>query len=781
MKLDRRTFIELLVGFSAGAGAGILATPVNWKLMDDMAIWTQTWPWVPVPERGKVTHVDSVCNLCPGGCGITVRKVGGRATKIEGREGYPVNDGGICLLGAAGLQLLYGPWREPALMRLSGRRVPAPMKRAGKRGAGEWEEISWEAAMGEVVGKLADLRGKGEAHTVACMLGSERGTVPQLFDRFLIAYGSPNFTRSTSSEDTYELAAGLMEGSAFPRAYDLEGANFILSFGCGLIEGWGSPVHSIRAHSLWRSGNGNQKATVVQVEPRLSNTAAKADTWVPINPGTEGALALGLAHVIIKDGLYDRNFIEKHAFGFEDCEVAGRNCMGFKRLVMHKYSPEAVSRITGIAASKVEDLGRAFAKADRPLALWGRGKGTAPGSLHECMAVHALNALVGNINQPGGVTTRRPLAAKPWPAIPQDPVAQAGSRMPRIDGAGTDGYPLTRYLPDRLPGIINHENGGAIKALLVHEADPYYTMLDSTAVAEAFARIPFIVSFSSYMDETTSHADLILPNHHYLERWEDVPTPVGLNNPILSVRRPVVSPQFDTRHVGDVIMAIGQGLGGTVGEAFPWENYEALLQETMGSKQWGTLEETGFVEWEFEPPPWNKAFHTASRKFEFYVTAFDQAGMKMSRDLDYLPHYEPVEPEGDSDTYPLTLIPVELMRLASGPIGNPPFCTKTLEENELTGNDLFIEVNPKTAAENGLSEGQKAMLETPKGKAKVLVHLFEGIMPGVVGLPKGLGHTGNDDYLAGKGVSANSLMGVVEDPVSGMPAAWGIRAKLTRV
>ncbi|MDY6990002.1 MAG: molybdopterin-dependent oxidoreductase, partial [Thermodesulfobacteriota bacterium] len=216
MKLGRRTFIELAVGFAAGAGAGFMATPVNWKVMDDMAIWTQNWPWVPVPDRGPVAQADTICRLCPGGCGITVRKVEDRATKIEGRAGYPVNDGGICILGTAGLQLLYGPWR-----------VPAPMKRIGKRGAGKWEKISWEAAIGEVVGKLADLRTNGEAHKVACVLGSDQGTVAQLFDRFLSSYGSPNFIRTTSCDDTYELATGLMEGVAASRAYDLERANFI--------------------------------------------------------------------------------------------------------------------------------------------------------------------------------------------------------------------------------------------------------------------------------------------------------------------------------------------------------------------------------------------------------------------------------------------------------------------------------------------------------------------------------------------------------------------------
>ena len=187
----------------------------------------------------------------------------------------------------------------------------------GKRGSGKFERITWDEAIHEVVQKLGDLRQKGQSHTVACIAGSDRGTVPQLFARFLAAYGSPNFMRTASAEDTYELALGLMQGATASVGYDLERANFILSFGSGLIEGWGSPVRAIKAHSIWRSGNSRKRATVVQIEPRLSNTAAKADKWYPIEPGTEAALALGLAHVIVKESRYDSTFTENHAFDRE--------------------------------------------------------------------------------------------------------------------------------------------------------------------------------------------------------------------------------------------------------------------------------------------------------------------------------------------------------------------------------------------------------------------------------------------------------------------------------
>jgi anaerobic selenocysteine-containing dehydrogenase len=207
-------------------------------------------------------------------------------------------------------------------------------------------------------------------------------------------------------------------------------------------------------------------------------------------------------------------------------------------------------------------------------------------------------------------------------------------------------------------------------------------------------------------------------------------------------------------HAGDTIMAIAKELGGSVADAFPWEDYETLLQETMGD-HWDALTEEGFIA---------PSAGGGAGSFAFYGEA-----------------QEPVEAEGDGATYPLTLIPVELMRLPNADVGSPPFCTKTLEIIELKGNDVFVEVNPKTAGDYGLAEGRLARLETPKGEANVLVHLSEGMMPGLVGLPKGLGHAGYDEYLAGKGVSANSLLGVVEDSISGLCATWGIRAKLTSV
>lgn len=740
MKIDRRSFLSLGIG----AAAGTALSPLPWKLTDDISIWTQNWPWTPVPKVGEVSYVNSVSTLCPGGCGISVRKVDDRAVKIEGMKGYPGNNGGICNLCLSGLQLLYGPTR-----------VKTPLKRVGKRGERRWEKISWNEAISEVVKKLGGLRSEGQPHSVACISGSDRGTVPQLIKRFLTAYGSPNFMCTPSIQDSYELTLKRMHGVQAMAGFDAENADFVLSFGSGIIDGWGSSVRMFKANSIWR----DKKVKVVQIEPRLSNTAAKSDQWIPINPGTEAALALGLAHVIIKESLYSIDFVNNYSSGFDD----------WKQLVLNGYGPDKVEKITGIDKSTITKLAKSFASASKSLAICGRGQGRTPGSLHEFIAVHALNALVGNINKEGGIWAIPEPDYIRWPEPEMDSVAKAGVQKERIDGAGSKEYPDAKYLLNRFPEVINSGKEYPVEALFILGANPCYTMPDSKFVKKAFDRIPFVVSFSSFMDETAEYSDLILPNHAHLERYEDVPTPVGLQKPVIGLSRPVVAPQLNTKHTGDVILFIAKALGGNIAEAFPWDSYEACLEETMGDK-WKTMVENGFwTDPDFTAPSWAEAFETSTGKFEF-----------TNHELKSVPQFSLIKPEGDDKSYPLILMPYDSMRLANGFIGDPPFVIKTVEDTVLKGKDVFIEINPETAKAYGLAEGMYAILVTPKGKAKVKVHLFDGIMPGILAIPRGLGHTAYDKYLAGKGINVNELIGPVEDPASGLDAAWGIRAKLTK-
>jgi anaerobic selenocysteine-containing dehydrogenase len=654
-----------------------------------------------------------------------VRKIDNRVVKIEGKPGHPVNDGGICILGLSGPQLLYGPTR-----------IKSPMKRIGERGEGKWKKISWDEATTILAEKLTDIRGKGEAHTVAAISGAGNGTVPSLLERFMTAYGSPNFIRTASARDADELAVKTMFGGNGRTGFDLENADYILSFGSGILDGWGSPVRVFRASSLWK----DKKATVVQVEPRLSNSAAKATRWVPVKPGTEADLALGIAAVMVGGNM-----------------VGGGAVSGFsswKNELLANFDADKVSQTTGVPADVIVDLARGFAGANRPLALCGRGKGLVAGSLRETMAVYALNALAGNINQDGGMWAMPEADYIQWPPVAADKPASAGLEQPRIDGAGAGRYANARSLAHRLTDGVNGGGPYPLQVLLVAGANPCHDLPDTKQVKAAFARIPFIVSFSSFNDETAAMADLLLPDHVYLERYEDVPVEAGFARQIIGLSKPVVSPQFNTRHLGETVITTAKAMGGSIADAFPWEDYETCLEETLGEK-WDALMEDGiWVETDIDP--------VSSR--------VQLAGIDAPA----------VQAEGDVNSFPLLLVPYDSIRISSGTTGEPPFMIKTVADTVIKGKSGFVEVNPQTASAAGLAEGAQATLTTPRGEATVRVHLFEGIRPGVVAMARGLGHTAFDGYMAGKGVNVNELIGPVEDPSSGHDAAWGIRAKLAK-
>ena len=763
MKIDRRSFLTYATALALGGAAGSMLTPAPWKLTDDVSIWTQNWPWTPVPEDGEVTYKESVCTLCPGGCGITVRLVNDRPVKIKGSEDYPTNKGSLCPMGISGLQYLYGPSR-----------VTSPLKREGKRGEGKWKKISWDEALAAVTKELSTLRDSGRPQSVACITGSDQGTIPNLISRFMTAYGSPNYIRAATAQDAIEQAVYLAQGKQGTPVFDIENADFVLSFGSGILDGWGSPG---RMFNLY--GSQKQSKKIIQIEPRLSDTAAKATKWIGINPGTEGALALGLAYVIIKESLYDKNFVENYAFGFNDwTDDNGTTHAGFATMVRN-FAPEKVAQITGIEKAEIVSLARAFARASKPIAINGRGQGDVAGSLDESLAVQSLNALVGNINKPGGISAIPDSNFAKWPEVNIDEIASKGMQQPRIDGAGSEQFPNTRYLLNRLPEIINSTKGDSpVQALLVTDANPMYTLPDTAATKKAFDRIPFIVSFSSYMDETASNADYILPNHTFLERMQDVPATAGISRQVIGLAKPVVKPLYDTKHVGDTFIQLANSLGGFIADAFPWKDYEKFLQATL-KDQWRNLKKKGVIEIDHTlPEPLAFTFNTVSTKFEFYPTARNSENQKENSAL---PSYTPVPIEGDVQRFKLVLTPYDSIRLAGGYMANAPFMTKTVDDTVLKKQIGLLEINPLTAKELGLKEGAMALLTTPKGEAKVRVHLYEGIKPGLLAMPRGLGHTAYSEYLADKGVNVNTLIGSIEDPGSGLDMAWGIRAKLIRI
>ena len=414
MRVTRRGFIQV-VGATAGAAALVTGRLTKADVnVPDVERWA-------TPEE---TAVPSICQQCPGGCGLIARTLDGQLAGISGNPLHPVNRGALCPKAYGALQLLNDPDR-----------LKGPMVRAGDRG--RFRPIGWDEALRMVTERLAELRVKGLSHTVAVLGGQYRGYRDTLWRRFAEAYGTPNYIRVRCLAPEHPaLAHQLMQGVTSPLGYDLAEARCILSFGVGLLEAWLGPVHASLAIAGLGGTKERPRARLIHVDPRRSLTAAKADRWVPITPGTDGILALGIANALVREGLHDREFVERHTFGFDDwMDPRGQRHEGFRDLVLSEYGLLTVSAATGVPVKTILEIARDIATLKPAVVIGERGTAYGPDDLHTRMAIHSLNALIGSLGVRGGVLLQGELPLSPLPPVHQDESARRGLGHPKIGRA----------------------------------------------------------------------------------------------------------------------------------------------------------------------------------------------------------------------------------------------------------------------------------------------------------------------------------------------------------
>ncbi len=793
-KLSRRTVLKALGAVTAAAA--LYKFSPKGSILKSLSSGQETQ--LPTPQTEN--RIRSVCQLCPASCGISVRVVDGRAVKIEGNSLHPNNQGALCPEGLAGLQVLYNPDR-----------ITGPLRREG----GTWESISWDEAIGLVVSRLRELRDQGQAHTCVFMHDGQRGPMSDLIARFCQAYGTPNSVAvGNVRADGPPLAHYLMQGWNDHAGYDWEDANYLLCFGGSFLEAWQPTVRQLRAYSHMRRGRPGARAKMVQIEPRLSVTAAKADEWIPITPGTEGVLALGIAYIVLYEELYDKEFIEDHTFGFEDwTDEGGEEHIGFRTMVLRDYEPEKVAGITGVPVATIWRLGREFA-ANKPAVAAGDVSEQTNG-LFSQMAVQALNALGGSVAVPGGMIRQRDVPLTPWPEVVLDRIAAQGITMPRVDHAGSEKYPLAESVYQAIPGSVSRGDPYEVGLLFLHRTNPLYSGPNVRGFYEAFDRIPFIVSFSPFMDESSERADLILPDCTYLEKWFYASLEPSLGYPVLGLAQPVVEPLYNTINSGEILLTIARELGGSVAASFPWADFEELLQFRLrgvfeggrglmvrGSFEefWDELRARGL--W-YDPPyefeQWEEVLTTPSGRLEFYSQQLRDAletlaghdAQKLEALLEELqlqargdellmPHYEPARFVGDENEYPFHLNVYELIPYAEGGGATAPWMQEIFGLHIKEVWDSWVEINPGTAGGLGIADGDEVWVESPVGRIKTKARLYPGAMPTVVNMPLGQGHQATGRWAQDRGANPNEIIADESDLLAGLPAGLATRVKVYR-
>jgi anaerobic selenocysteine-containing dehydrogenase len=633
----------------------------------------------------------------------------GRITKIEGLKEHPLNRGRLCPKGARAMDLVYHPDR---------------LKYPLKKEKGRWNRVTWDQAVAEIAERLEQLKNEFGPDALSIFSGSigvENLEMMELAQRFKGAYGTPNFISVEGICYRMRIRARQMTFGKYP-VEERDTKLYVL---------WGhNPEQSDFPLSLAIQENLAKGSKLVVIDPRRIPISKKADMYLPVRPGTDGALALALMHVIIKENLYNKTFIENWTTGFE-------------KLVSHvePYTPEWAEKITWVSAKDIRKLARLYAMAESASIFQGTNTQdqTANGTQNS-RAFAILQTITGNVNNPGG-----------WVIGPRLSLTGLGIPTERTPIGGDD-YTLFYDLwgkkspfgqvvcfPDNVPKVI--------KALIVTGGNPVVSMPDSNAFKEAMKKLDLLVVHDLFMTETAEMAHYVLPACSHLEKnGLAYSYNVCHGLPYLMLRKKAIEPLYESWSEFRFWKELAKHMG--FGDLFPWETDEALvelemkptglsyreLKEEKAAGVYFGVKKYGMDDYQ------KKGFPTPSRKIEIYSETFKKAG------FDPLPTYrEPDQsPLGDSELhkkYPLILTTgARILQYTHTQHRNVEILKKR-------NPDPFAEVHPKTAEKYGIRDGDLIIVESNRGEIKVRANVMEDILEGVVSIPHGWSGEGNVNLL----------------------------------
>lgn len=501
--MDRRGFLK----FAAGGTVGLVASPIIWNTLYDAVYWTQNWGWIPRLKKGASEYLPTVSKLCPSGTGFLVRTVAGTPVRTLSDRNNPVSHGSMTALAAAEAEL-----------RVSPARLKKPLRRSPD---GAYVAISWAEAE-----KLLKEHMQAAGSSVAAFSGDPTTSINEVLSAMLYQRGSADFYLMPDEEQPAAAAWTAMGGQG-RLGYDIEHSDCVLAVGAPILESWGVVAANRSVFNRTHPAGGTPAQTFVYASPVQNNTAAGADLWLPIKPGTEMALLLGIAHLLIKAG--------KSGF------AAGLpNFAGFAAA----YTPEKVTAITGVPADRLEAAVKALSVAKKPLVIAGSALGSG-GAAGPVMAAIAVNMLLGSVGREGG------LVDMPFPS-------------PVVNGAAEYRHLLTRSLV-RYTQSVAAGKTSAPKMLIVYAANPVYALPSDAGVRETLKKAGFSVAVASFMSETCEACDLVLPAALGMEAFDDVLTPYGSGLTTYALARPVAKPFAEARSAGELFIALAQEVGVDLG------------------------------------------------------------------------------------------------------------------------------------------------------------------------------------------------------------------------
>ena len=551
-------------------------------------------------------------------------------------------------------------------------RVPQALARAE---GGGWQKLTWDEAEQRLTAALAQHRGR-----TVFLTGSYPGTLDRLLDEWSAAMGVERIRYDAFGWEPIRAANRLLFGLDVVPVHDFSNAEVVVTFGADFLETWLSPVdyaHGfVQGHAYSPEG---RRGKLISVGPHQSLTDLNADEWLPARPGTEHLVALAMAKVIVQEG---------------------RGQAGAAAALLDRVDVAQAAEAAGIPEERIVSAARQFARGGRSLAV-------GPGIASQHAAATAVAAAVAVLN---------------W-------VAGNIGRTVRFDRQETQAAGLASYRD--LQNLLGRMAAGEVGALLVYGPNPLFNMPAPEQTRAALQQVPFIASFSPFLDETSALAHLLLPDHHFLESWGDYVPRTG----VYSIVQPVMQPVFSTKQTGDVLLSVARRAGATLPtqattfydylrESWQRDVYPRAGAAAPFEEWWREVLQLGVVTLPTPPAP---------------AVSLNAAGLaQIPLDVPQL--------SGDAGDYALVVYPS--LRFYDGRLANRPWLQELPDPVSKISWVSWVEVNPETADRLGLDDGSIVEIATAQGRATLPVWRHPGIRPDVIAVQLGQGHEELGRYAA---------------------------------
>lgn len=670
------------------------------------------------------TIVKTVCQLCSttyGTCGMDVYLEGDKIVKIEGTKGdLLTNDGKLCAKGLAAVQLEY-----------DSNRLLYPMKRLGKRGEGKWERITWDEALDVITTKLKAIISTDGPKAIAFVKGQAGAWLSNwdYVQRFMNAIGSPNIVNCSHNCHVARLISHVNTYGGMPDS-DFDNTN------CMVLWGY-NPVNTALPTFTRRIMKAKQRgAKLIVIDPRFSQTAAKADIYVRPRPCTDGALALGMLNVIISENLYDKEFVDKWTYGFDRLSE-----------FVKQYPPKKVAEITWVPEDTIREVARVYATTKPAVLHEQNGIDQQPNVAQTTRSIAILRSITGNLDVPGGHVFNP--EAPPFRRTPDMSLRKrAPEDLKKAFGESVSDTVLmfnSDYcnIPQMVDAVLT-EKPYPIKALIIQGTNLAVTASDAGRVRKALNKVDLLVAHDTFLSASAEMADIVLPSTNFLESAIMLkylqPRP-KLDALYYQLAPKVVEPPGECRSPYDFLAELSRRMGHE--EAFPWEGVEEAIDYELApiglSYKYLVEHPEPVCERKYSPQELYRKYDRlfaapflTDKKVALYSEAFERLG------YDPLPVYKepgesPISRPDLAKEYPL----VAMASLKPGLYTHSQF--RTLPWLREIMPEPWIEIHPDTAGVLGIKDGDMVVVESPRGSIEIRSRVISTMDPRVVAITHGWG------------------------------------------